>query len=76
MKKLTVFCLKKRAGIFRLDNPDPKAVRQLACLYLVVATISRVHRMPVNAIMDRRRGRKKVSEARQLSQYICHISFQ
>ncbi|MGC6471934.1 MAG: helix-turn-helix domain-containing protein [Parvibaculales bacterium] len=75
MKKFKIFCMKKRAGLLRLENPDPEAVRQFACMYLVVANISIVHRMPINAIMDTRRGRKRVSEARQLSQYLCHISF-
>ena len=68
--------MKKRAGLLRLGNPDQEVVRQFACLSLVVANISLVHRIPINAIMDSRRGRKKVSEARQLSQYLCHIGFQ
>jgi len=75
MKKRT-FCMKKRAGLLRHNNLDIENMMQFACMHIVVANVSIVYRLPISAILDRRRGRRKVSDARQLCQYLCHISFQ
>ncbi|MGC6476549.1 MAG: helix-turn-helix domain-containing protein [Parvibaculales bacterium] len=75
MKRYQTFCKKRRAGFLRLENPDVEAIRHLACAQLVVGNIGLAYRVPVLAIMGAKKGRQKVSEARQISQYLCHIIF-
>ncbi len=76
MQHFRQFCMKKRAGLLRHRKLDFETVRDAACAQIVIANVSIIYRMPISAIMNERRGRQKVSDARQVSQYLCHIGFQ
>jgi chromosomal replication initiation ATPase DnaA len=65
----------KRAGFYRQKNPDPEALRQMAFMRLVIVNVAQVYHIPPAMIVHGRRGRQKISTARQIAGYLCHIGF-
>lgn len=75
MKNKHFMCGRTHAGHLRRENVSETHYRQLACLYLVTASIGMTHGVPGFAIMAAKRGRARVAVARQKTQYLCHVVF-
>jgi len=69
------FCGRRRAGLLRAENPNPKDVRKLACAHLVIANTGLAHGVPTRFMLSPGRGRTRLAQARQTAQYLCHIRF-
>lgn len=63
------------AGHLRRTTASDEHYKRLACIYLVTANIGMTHNVPAFAILKSRRGRSRLSHARQTAQYLCHVGF-
>lgn len=66
---------RKRAGFYRQKNPSVENIREIACAHLVMTNMSLIYNVPAKMMMHSMRGREKISQCRQCSEYLCHIGF-
>ena len=66
---------RKRAGFYRQKNPSVENIREIACAHLVMTNMSLIYNVPAKMMTHSMRGREKISQCRQCSEYLCHIGF-
>ena len=75
MHRKKFFKDRDRAVLYRKRELDATKLRELACTYLVMSNTALAYNLPAESMMYKGRGRKNISMARHIAQYLCHVGF-